>query len=266
MDASRDNRATTHMTINNAYVGARALTVEVSSWHAGAEQEDTQSTVRFVDAGLSDCICRCLSQGNYHATAMLPFVADPKLLVMAQNVGMWHLCCFGLGLRDDANRERAILYGISEVYRLRGIACTVGASIDFRDDVMIALFEDDFNRDYIILYLNVNKILPYAVRLASLDFVRWLIGRGADLEAKYYWGKTVLIIAAENGKCDVVKVLAERGADLEAKDEYGRTALEIAVEYGEHDVARYLRRIASADTGRGTNNRPSLAGVYRVEV
>jgi len=54
------------------------------------------------------------------------------------------------------------------------------------------------------------------------EMIQDLVNAGADLEAKCNKLKTPLIVAAENGMPWVCKYLIERGADIEARDKYGK--------------------------------------------
>ena len=80
----------------------------------------------------------------------------------------------------------------------------------------------------------------YEVDLKSLEEIKELLKKGADLEARNKYGDTALILAARDGHLEVVKYLAELGADVNAKVSYGGTALMKAA-IGEHlDVVKYL--------------------------
>ena len=46
------------------------------------------------------------------------------------------------------------------------------------------------------------------------------------------YGRTALMIAAENNRADALDILLGHGADIDAQDENGRTALMIATELG----------------------------------
>jgi ankyrin repeat protein len=68
--------------------------------------------------------------------------------------------------------------------------------------------------------------LMYAAALGSLDTMRLLLDKGADVNAKSAAGATALMwAAADPGK---VKLLVERGADVTVVSESGRTALLLA--------------------------------------
>ena len=79
-----------------------------------------------------------------------------------------------------------------------------------------------------------------AVSCGMLDVVKCLAEHGADLEAKDKYGNTALMKAAYKGQLDVVKCFVELGADLEAKDKDGRTALMEAAFWGKLDVVKCL--------------------------
>ena len=68
--------------------------------------------------------------------------------------------------------------------------------------------------------------LMHAAALGSLDTMRLLLDKGADLNAKSAAGATALMWAAADPA--KVKLLVERGADVKAVSESGRTALLLA--------------------------------------
>ena len=82
----------------------------------------------------------------------------------------------------------------------------------------------------------------------NADVVRFLIERGADVNAYDRNGTTALMEAAEHGHADIVRTLIENGADMNAQNDGGRTALMIAVTsasfagpvQGAKDVVRVL--------------------------
>ena len=82
--------------------------------------------------------------------------------------------------------------------------------------------------------------LMWAAIFGKLDVVKCLVEHGADLEAKDGDGETVLMKVARDGNLDMVKCLAECGADLEAKDKFGRTALMKAAYKGHLEVVKCL--------------------------
>jgi len=64
-----------------------------------------------------------------------------------------------------------------------------------------------------------------ACKAGRLEEVKTLLNQGADPDAKYKEGWTVLMAAADQGYLEVVKILLEKGADPNAKD--GRTVLSL---------------------------------------
>ncbi len=84
--------------------------------------------------------------------------------------------------------------------------------------------------------------LQLAAYSGSLDAVRFLVERGADVRAasKNDRATTALHVALLNRQSEVAKFLLERGADLEASDADGSTPLHAAVRAGTPEVNEFL--------------------------
>src|SRR5262249_29473856 len=65
-------------------------------------------------------------------------------------------------------------------------------------------------------------------RTTAVETVRFLVGRGADVNAVGPFGWTALHAAAYQGLNDVIELLAAKGAKLDVKDGFGQTPLSIA--------------------------------------
>jgi ankyrin repeat protein len=63
------------------------------------------------------------------------------------------------------------------------------------------------------------------------SFLEELLSAGADLHARNNDGATILMLEAESGHVAMVKFLLARGAKVDAKDNKGRTALDYAADY-----------------------------------
>lgn len=71
--------------------------------------------------------------------------------------------------------------------------------------------------------------LYYACSVGELPFARYLISKGADVNALTSMGRTALTKAAWNGEHEMVKALVEHpNVDLQVCDSQGRTALHMA--------------------------------------
>lgn len=82
------------------------------------------------------------------------------------------------------------------------------------------------------------------------DWVKMLIARGADVNAKDPEGNTVLMLAASSDTLPVetIKTLLERGADVHAKNAKGETALDIAKRRGSSLVVALLVKAGAKES------------------
>jgi len=87
----------------------------------------------------------------------------------------------------------------------------------------------------------LNNQLFEAARAGDAALVASLLDKGADVNAKFRYGTTVLFKAAERGHTNVVKLLLERGADATVKDTfYNATAMTWALNKGHVEVVKLL--------------------------
>ncbi|KAL3282471.1 hypothetical protein HHI36_005654, partial [Cryptolaemus montrouzieri] len=82
--------------------------------------------------------------------------------------------------------------------------------------------------------------LHLAAELCSPDLVKWLLRKGADVNAKKYRGKTPLHVAALRGNASITEILIDFGADYNNRDEEGETPLLIASRHGNEEVVSIL--------------------------
>ena len=77
--------------------------------------------------------------------------------------------------------------------------------------------------------------------IPDVEKVRVLLARGAAVNARSQTERTPLLVAASYpGTVDVLRLLLDRGADLRATDQGGATALTLAVRSADVDVVRFL--------------------------
>src|SRR5918998_1546361 len=89
-----------------------------------------------------------------------------------------------------------------------------------------------------------------AARKGDVVAVKALLGKGANVNAKFRYGTTALFKAAERGHTEVVKLLLERGADVSVKDTfYGATAMTWALEKGHVGVIRAILAKSAEEAG-----------------
>lgn len=74
----------------------------------------------------------------------------------------------------------------------------------------------------------------------SVDIIRSLLHRGADVNATTAGGWTALMLASESGHVEISKILLDNGANVNARSSDANTALLLAAEYGRESVVKAL--------------------------
>jgi ankyrin repeat protein len=85
-------------------------------------------------------------------------------------------------------------------------------------------------------------LLHDAVGHNQLDVAKYLLDKGADVNAVTTDGLTPLHMAAQNGNIEMTKLLLHRGAKINAPDAKGWTPLDRAQKWGHQDEADFLRQ------------------------
>jgi Ankyrin repeats (3 copies) len=80
-----------------------------------------------------------------------------------------------------------------------------------------------------------------AVRKGDASAVKAVLDQGVETDAKFRYDRTALSFAAEQGSVEIVKILLERGADVNAKDTFHNvTAMSWALDKGHVEIVRLL--------------------------
>ncbi|RKQ63180.1 ankyrin repeat protein [Thermovibrio guaymasensis] len=82
--------------------------------------------------------------------------------------------------------------------------------------------------------------LFYAVNNDNVEFAKFLVKHGANVNAKDFFGITPLHQAVISGSYKVAKFLIKNGAEVNAKDNYGYTPLHLAAIYNRPKIAKLL--------------------------
>ena len=83
-------------------------------------------------------------------------------------------------------------------------------------------------------------ILSTQREIGALDCVKYLVEKGANVDAKNERGYTALIFSAQHGRLDCLQHLVEEGAHINRKDKEGYTALMLAILERRRDCVKYL--------------------------
>ena len=104
---------------------------------------------------------------------------------------------------------------------------------------------------------------------SNLEIVKYLISKGADINATTNYGVTALMMASLSGSLAVVKALVEgkkafisifsKGADINAKDNKNRTALLDASITGHLEIVKYLISKGADINAKDNDGRTALA-------
>jgi ankyrin repeat protein len=82
--------------------------------------------------------------------------------------------------------------------------------------------------------------LHYAIFTQRPDFLKLLIEKGANVNARDNTGDTPLSLAAKRGDLASIRYLLAHGADRNSKNNEGKTALEHARRLGHSEAAKLL--------------------------
>jgi len=93
--------------------------------------------------------------------------------------------------------------------------------------------------------MNGVTLLLNALSGRCPDLALYLIGQGADPNAKMTGGLRPLHFAAKEGMLPAAKALVARHAKVDAKADNGKTPLDFAIEERHAEVAAYLQDAAS---------------------
>lgn len=96
--------------------------------------------------------------------------------------------------------------------------------------------------------------------------LKFLVAKGANLNARNPRGQTPLMMLASGGQLDLVDFLLQAGADIDARDEFGNTALLWAAYWGHREVIGRLivgqaQGAAVNDDGNNALHLIALGGV-----
>lgn len=91
---------------------------------------------------------------------------------------------------------------------------------------------------------NNKTILMYAVWVGNAEVVKYLIEKGADVNAQDAGGATALHLAAWKGHTAIALYLLEKGASGSAMSKEGMTPLDIAMMREYHEIGAAIEKAA----------------------
>lgn len=87
----------------------------------------------------------------------------------------------------------------------------------------------------------IDELIYAACSFNDLEFSRWLVNNGADVNCCFF-GNTPLLIAAQHGNKELVKLLIDSGADIDDTDPKDNTPLHLAVKSNNQECVLLLAK------------------------
>jgi len=92
---------------------------------------------------------------------------------------------------------------------------------------------------------NNKTILMYACWLGNTDAVKYLVGKGADVNAQDSGGASALHLAAWKGYTEIALYLIQNGASGNTMSKDGMTPLDIALMQGNQEIGEAIQKASA---------------------
>jgi ankyrin repeat protein len=106
-----------------------------------------------------------------------------------------------------------------------------------------------------------ETLLHVAVGQNRVDMVRFLLDRGAQVEARTDSGFTALHMAAKNGNSAIITLLLDHHARINAQNTQHRTPLDLARAQGHLDAARLIEERGGKPATPPAARRPAVTAL-----
>jgi ankyrin repeat protein len=110
---------------------------------------------------------------------------------------------------------------------------------------------------------NGRMPLHWAARGGHLDVLRYIVEKGADLNALDNNGVAPLHTLAGSGQTEAARLLIEKGADIDIKNPVKQTPLNLAAEYGQEEMVKLLIENGANIENKHAYGRTPLVGAAR---
>ena len=219
------------LAVDAGLVSARG-TAGVTLLHVAAEQDDSQAAELLLDHGVETDAVADWGQTALEWAANVGSDGVAELLIErgAGRHGLWTAAALGR------------LYEVESTFSGGRVNEGVGRTPGPGADLSKWPLETAFRRGEV-----VSDAFYIACRRGRLEVARFLLARGADVNARGYFGASALHWAAAEGQEGVVRWLLEQGAEVAESDpHFGSTPAAWAHEGGHHEIERLLTTAAES--------------------
>jgi ankyrin repeat protein len=134
------------------------------------------------------------------------------------------------------------------------------AILENRTEIVSFLVEHGANMEVKIEIKDLDfTALHLAVNMKNPEIVKYLIEKGADIEAMVNDSdETALYRAVSQGQTNIAKILVENGATIEARSWTGMTALHWAIDTNHLETVQYLLEVGADVNAKGYYGNTAL--------
>lgn len=172
--------------------------------------------------------------GEYRDSSLEPLYRSSALMEAVNNQ---QISCVRILLQTGANANYRDSSGTSalDIARRKGNVDILSLLSTFTSSSLIGF--DSINHSDVFGETPLLK----AVKKGSIEEVKNLIAKGADVNFINQFKESVLMVAVKKNQPEIVKLLVETGADVNYKDNFGKSVLQIAKQKGFTEIVELLK-------------------------
>ncbi len=143
--------------------------------------------------------------------------------------------------KGDLARVKELIKQGANIYIKDSWGCTPILEAALKGHLEIVKLLIDCGAEVNVVNKETNQtVLHMASKASNSDLVKFLIAKGADVDAIDYWKNTPLFSAASGNKKEIVEILISAGACVDFRNDNGETPLWRTTYYESLDAAKVL--------------------------